>query len=96
MTEPPSSAEVLRRLDEITRQLADLVQQLRSDYVRKDVYAAESSALRGRVRDLEAEQDAREKNAGETRRQLFFVVLAAFLPSLGTLIVVLSRLSGSN
>lgn len=99
----PSLAEVLRRLDETNKQLADLVQQMRADrveaaatYLRRDVYTAEAAAFNRRVGDLEADQANREKSAGETRRQLLFVVLASFLPSLGTLIVVLSRLSGGH
>lgn len=99
----PSLAEVLRRLDETSRQLESIVGQMRSDrleyattYVRKDVYGAEFMALSRRVSDVEEYQASREKVAAETRRQLYLVVLASFLPSLGTLIVVLVRLSGSH
>lgn len=51
MTDEPTLSEVMRRLDETSRQIADLAAQMREDhrhaaqtYVRQDVYLAQRQA----------------------------------------------------
>lgn len=55
----PTLGEVLRRLDEVSRQLIDIVREIKEDrvdaaktYVRQDVYIAERQASNAVVADL--------------------------------------------
>ena len=62
--------EVVRRLDEITRQQRDLMSEIRKDrealaatYVRRDVYDVNMMGLERRVADVERDADESAKGA---------------------------------
>ncbi|HET7303639.1 MAG TPA: hypothetical protein VFJ12_03685 [Segeticoccus sp.] len=62
MPDEPTLGEVMRRLDETSRQLADLAGQMREDrnhaaatYVRQDVYVAQRQADHAVVADLQTD-----------------------------------------
>lgn len=67
----PTMGEVLRRLDEVSRQLLDLARELKQDraeaaatYVRQDVYFAERRAGEATVADLHGDIKKVETNLG--------------------------------
>lgn len=100
----PTLGEVLRRLDEVARQMTTLSLQLVEDrreaaatFVRRDVYEARTESLTRDVSDLKADADAKEKTAAETRRQFVFLVLGIAIPAiLGLLLAVTNFLSTSG
>jgi hypothetical protein len=72
-TDEPTTGEVLRRLDEVSRQLLDLAGQLREDrdkaaatFVRQDVYQAQRVADSAVVADLHG--DIRAVDSRTTER----------------------------
>lgn len=103
----PTTAEVMRRLDEVSRQLVDVVQQIREDrrisaetFVRKDVYQPLHEALGGRVKNLEGELDRRDadqvqrdRDQAAFRRQMTVAVITVALGALATLLVSLVNLT---
>lgn len=98
MTAEPTLGEVFRRLDEVSRQLSSLADQMGKDrvaaeivFVRKDVYAAETNSLTTRVTKIEAEDEARDRDAVAFRRQLMFLVLATALPAIAGLLLAVNN-----
>lgn len=98
MTAEPSLGEVFRRLEEVSRQLAALADQMAKDrvaaevvFVRKDVYAAETLALTTRVTKVELDDETRDREAAAFRRQLFFIVLAIALPAIAGLLLAVNN-----
>lgn len=97
----PTLGEIMRRLDEVARQMTVLAAQMTRDreaaaatYVPRELYNARHDhvnmridALRGDVRNLEEEADARERTAAETRRQFMFLVLSIAIPAVGGLLL---------
>lgn len=62
MSDEPTTGEIVRRLDALTAQIAELVSELKQDradaaktYVRQDVYIAEKRADRAVVSDLQSD-----------------------------------------
>lgn len=97
MTEP-SNGEVMRRLDEVSRQLLQLAQDMRDDrntaadtYVRKDVFTPTHEATTRRIEDLERESAEREKAQDAFRRQIIVTVIAAALPAVLALVLAINN-----
>lgn len=89
MTDEPTLGEVMRQVRSLVDQVRDLVQELRSDYVRKDLYDARHHALTRRVDDLEREADDREKARVAFQRQIAAgIIIQIVVLILGALFVV--------
>jgi hypothetical protein len=80
MTEEPTLGEILRRLDDVSRQLIDLTREIKDDraataatYVRQDVYLAQRLADQSVVADLHGDirtvKDERKKDNDWKRQQ---------------------------
>ena len=76
-TEPPTLGEVLRRLDDVSRQLVDLTREIKEDraasaatYVRRDVYMAEQVTSNAVVADLHGDIQALKAEHGREIRGL--------------------------
>lgn len=90
----PTPAELLRRLDEVSRQLLDLTTELRyvnrsaaETYVRKDVFSEARIADAEKHREQERDIDAlKESRAGDAafRRQVLLGLGVALIGILGT------------
>lgn len=72
---PVTNSEIVRRLDDITARIADLVRQLETGYVRRDVAEAESKTtavlldgLENEVHGLGKRMDRADENATANRR----------------------------
>lgn len=73
MPDEPTLGEVMRRLEETSRQLADLAAQMRDDrahaaqtYVRQDVYLAQRQADHAVVADLQGDIKAVDTKVDST------------------------------
>jgi hypothetical protein len=95
----PTMGEVLRRLDEVSRQLLDLAAQMREDrdkaaatFVRQDVYQAQRIADQAVVADLNGDiravNKARESDAG-FRRQVWLTMGALAITTLVTIVIAI-------
>lgn len=98
MSDEPTLGEVFRRLDEVSRQLAALADQMAKDrvsaenvFVRKDVYNAESLSLDTRVRKIETDDEKRDDDAASFRRQVFFMLLGFAIPAIGGLLLAVNN-----
>ena len=96
MTEEPSAAEVMREVQRLVKQVEALVQEVRSDYVRKEVYDARHEAVRSRVGDLEREADEREKARQGFQRQVMAGALVGLILLAANVIVTLARVPGAG
>ena len=103
MTAEPTLGELLRRLEEVVKQLQDIsgkMERDRSDaaqtYVRKDVYSAEFQSHERRIKDLESENQDREKQAADTRRQFIFLVLSLAIPVIASLLLSVNQYLSSG
>ena len=80
MPDDPTLGEILRRLDELSRQLIDLTREIKEDrtvaattYVRQDVYLAQRLSDQAVVADLHGDISAvreERKKDNDWRRQL--------------------------
>lgn len=95
----PTMGEVLRRLDEVSRQLLDLAGQMREDrntaaatFVRQDVYQAQRIADQAVVADLNGDiravKKSHESDAG-FRRQVWLTMGALAVTSLITVAIAI-------
>jgi hypothetical protein len=98
VADEPSLGEVLRRLDDVARQMTALALQMRDDrleaaatFVRQDVYTANTIALTTRVTKIEADDEAKEKDAAAFRRQLLFIILAVAIPAIASLLLAVNN-----
>ena len=84
MPDEPTLGEVLRRLDEVSRQLIDTSREMKEDrksaaatYVRQDVYIAQRQAdaavLADTHGDIQSIKDDRRKDADWKRQQNLFL-----------------------
>lgn len=103
MTAEPTLGELLRRLEEVVKQLQDISSKMERDrsdaaltYVRKDVYGAEYTGHERRLKDLEDESAAREKTAADTRRQFIFLVLSLAIPVIASLLLSVNQYLSSG
>lgn len=88
MTTEPTLGEVLRRLDEVSRQLVDLTREIKEDrvtaaatFVRQDVYLAQRQADQAVMADLHGEvatvrDDRRKDQDVQRQRNLTLAALA--------------------
>ncbi|MGZ6836784.1 MAG: hypothetical protein ACXVGE_13090 [Blastococcus sp.] len=76
----------MRRLDEVTRQLGDLIKTLESNYVRKDVNSVQLTALEKEVHDVRHDMDAIVDQQRQNRR---LAVTGLLLPILVGIITAL-------
>lgn len=77
MSDEPTLGEVMRQVQSLVQQVHELVREVRSDYVRKDLYEAKYSAAMQRLTSAEAatgtvakENDDREKERKAFQRQV--------------------------
>lgn len=61
MPDEPTLGEVVRRLADITTQLAAISHQLRTDFVRKEVYEVQMAGVRKDVSDIETARSDDQK-----------------------------------
>lgn len=100
----PTLGEVLRRLEQVSKTLADLAKEMRQDridaaqtYVRKDVYDRDHKAQADDITDLQTYNKDREKREADTRRQLMFLMLSIAVPAiLGLLLAVNNFISAGG
>lgn len=81
-----SIPEVVRRLDDITKQLAQLTDKLEATYLRKDVYQAERLGDQDRVKTLADDVDSIFENQRWNRR---LAISGLVLPILTSIIAAL-------
>jgi hypothetical protein len=86
MTDDPSMAELVRRIEEVVRTQERLSFTLESSYVRKEVYEARHEALR---------REYDEVNLA-FRRQILAGVIVGIVLIVAQIIVVLSRIPGGT
>lgn len=98
----PTLGEAMRRLDAVTKQLDDLARMLAEDrrsfastYVPREVYEARHNSLDRRVTLLEADAEAKEKTAADTRRQFVFLVLGIAIPAVLGLLLGVASVTGA-
>ena len=97
MTEP-SSAEILRRLEEVVRSVERLASTMEANYVRREVYEAKHEHLRTSLQadvkdvrdDVEDIKRLREKD-GDRWKQLAFTVGGSLLLMLVTAAFAISN-----
>jgi len=87
VTTEPTTAEVVRRLDEISNRLLDLTNQLRTDYLRADLYKAQRESDREDVKDLRTRLDKAEAQAAANRRLILTSLVAPIITALIVLYV---------
>jgi hypothetical protein len=99
----PTNAEVMRRLEEVTRTVERLASTLETAYVRKDVYDARHEALRRetdqRFKELEDDLSAIRKEAEAQksfRRQVGGGVLVGLLLLVAQIILVITQIPGAG
>lgn len=81
MTEGTSTAELVRRIEEVIRSVERLAATLEASYVRKEVYEARHEALRNEVRasikdvddDVADIKRVREKDADRWKQAMFAI-----------------------
>lgn len=88
MPDEPTLGEVLRRLDEVSRQLVDITREIKEDrsaaaatYVRQDVYIAQRQADAAVVADIHGDiksikDDRRKDNDWKRQQNLSLAALA--------------------
>ena len=94
MTTDPTIAEVVRRLDDVTRQLQSVADRLNADYVRTDLYASHREADRDDVKQIAERMDKSEANQQALRRMLVTSIVAPILVALVVLYVT-AQLTGA-
>lgn len=98
----PTLGEVLRRLDEVAKQMADMASQMREDrlqtaatYVRQDVYIAQRQADQAVVADLNGEvrsvKDERKADQA-SRRQIWLSLGIAALSTVTAIALAIVNL----
>ena len=83
MTEPPSCAELVRRIEDVVRSVERLTSTMEASYVRKEVYDARHESLRNELRgavkdvadDVREINRVREKDAYRWKQLMFSVGL---------------------
>lgn len=99
----PTLGEALRRLDDVSKKLDGLAQQLSDDrrdfattYVPRELYETRHMHLHDRIKAVterldsqEREQEERDRSAAAFRRQLLLIVLAPAVPALGAFLLSL-------
>lgn len=98
MTDAPTLGEAIRRLADITFQLTDITQQLRTDYVRKETYdahrAADKAALDnalGRVEKVEKKNETDQAWRRTLSLALAGTFIAALVSIVTTVISIVAR-----
>lgn len=97
----PTNGEVMRRLDEVARQLTDVANKMREDrlhaestYVRRDVYDSDrkAEAIRGveAQKDVDELQRHREADA-QWRRQVTLALALTALTAIVTIALAISN-----
>jgi hypothetical protein len=94
----PSNAELVRRLEDVTRTVDRLATTLEGSYVRREVYEAKHEALRSQINsqvqdiygDIKDIKDARASDLA-FRRQIMAGVAVGIILSLVTLVVATSN-----
>lgn len=94
----PTPGEIIRRLDTFITQIQQLSQDQRSDkleasktYVRKDLYEEQIGNLKRRVKELEEENDAKDKAASDFRRQIAIALIVLALPAVVSLFLAVNN-----
>ena len=104
MSEPPTNAELGRRMDLLSEQIQALIVEIRSDraivdntYVRKDVWSAQHEALKRDIRevadDLEDQkkmQQDKEKSWRNLRNQMIGGLILLAIPSLVSALIAIN------
>lgn len=84
----------MRQVKDLVTQVKDLVREVRSDYVRKDLYDARHTNLTRRVDDLEKDADDREKERKAFQRQVVAAIIAGLVLMLAQVIVTALMVAG--
>ena len=94
MSDEPTLGEVMRQVKSLVEQVRDLVKEVRSDYVRKDLYDARHAGLTRRVDDLEREADQREERRQAFQKQIVAGVIVGVIVMLAQTAMTLLLLFG--
>lgn len=94
MSDEPTLGEVMRQVRALVDQVRDLVKEVRSDYVRRDVYDARHNNLTRRVDELETEANERERDRKAFQRQIVAGVLVGLILMLAQLVVTALLFTG--
>lgn len=92
MPDEPTLGEVVRRLSDITTQLSAITNQLRTDFVRADVYEAHQSATKDDIKDVRdavVRIEAKREEDQKWRRTASLTVALAFVGWLVTIALAL-------
>ncbi|HEY9408296.1 MAG TPA: hypothetical protein VIP77_01835 [Jiangellaceae bacterium] len=94
MTDAPTLGEAIRRLADITVQLTDITQQLRTDFVRKETYEARSAATRVELDNIAGDITELKKDQAWRRSTSVAVAIAGigwFLTIVGLIVAVVMK-----
>lgn len=102
MADEPTLGEVMRQVESLVGQIKELVREVRSDYVRKDLYEAKHSAIQQRLTAAEVatgvvakENDDREKERTAFQRQVVGgLIIGGILLLASTAVTILMALGG--
>jgi hypothetical protein len=85
MPDEPTLGEVVRQLAAITSQLDKITQRLDTDYIRKDVYAAQMQSMAEKIDVLTERADKADAQRAADRR----LIITAFVAPIITALIVL-------
>lgn len=94
MVDEPTLSEVMRQVERLVQQVRDMVQEVRSDYVRKDLYDARHTGLTRRVDDLESEAAEQERDRKSFQRQIVGGIIIGVILMLANLAVTALVVAG--
>ncbi|HEY9351999.1 MAG TPA: hypothetical protein VIP28_02055 [Nocardioides sp.] len=89
MTDAPTLGEAIRRLADITVQLTDITQQLRTDFVRKETHNIQLDLLRVEIKDVRDDVDGfKKKNDTDQawRRTVSLALAGTFIAALVSIV----------
>lgn len=94
MADEPTLGEVMRQVKSLVEQVRDLVKEVRSDYLRKDLYESNHVNLKRRVDQLEREADSREEKRQAFQKQIVAGVIVGVIVMLAQTAMTLLLLFG--
>ncbi len=99
----PTLGEVLRRLDEVSRQMTLLAGEMRAEraenaqtYLRRDVFEARDKATLQRLEDVERDNADKEKAAELFRRQIIVGLILAAVPAVLAMVLAVNNFIASG
>lgn len=94
----PTLGEVMRRLESVAGSMTTLASKIDDDrraaadtFVRKDVHSLGNQNMDTRIKQLETDQDDRDKAAAAFRRQILVGIMGIAITAIGGLLLATSN-----